>query len=58
LVPDLGQAIETPLNKGLSANKNTIPDLEGFQVPKMNPASYSHSVPKLSGYGSPDCPSH
>jgi hypothetical protein len=58
MIPDLRNSIEASLDKRLGADKNSIPDLEGFQVPKMNTATYPHSIPKLPRYRSPDRPPH
>jgi hypothetical protein len=58
MIPDFCGYIETSLDKRLGANKHPVPDLECFQVPKVDSAADSHPVAKLSGKRSRDCPAH
>ncbi len=47
MISDLGDSIKATLNIGLSADKNSIPDLERLRVLETDTAAYSNAVAEL-----------
>jgi hypothetical protein len=58
VISNLRHSIEASLYICLSANKNPIPDLEGFQMLKAGPTAYPDTIPELSCESSPDRSAH
>ena len=54
----LGRAIKTTLNVRLRAKKNTIPNLEGFEMLEADTAANQHAIAEATCDRPPDGTSH
>jgi hypothetical protein len=58
MIAYLGNSIKAALKIGLSPNKNSVSDLESFQVSKVHTAANPNTVTKFSCENSPNGSPH
>ena len=58
MIAYISNSVKAALNIGLCPNKNSVPDLESFQVGKVDTATNPNTVTKFSCESSPNGPPH